>query len=116
MSRKAVIIGIVVALAAAGVYAAVQYFGGGANATHAKAACASSGCDWRGEYSLRPGDKFPPKCPTCGKQTVLPLSTCKKCGNQQILNELLAHWVPGNEKLSSKTKCSKCGGPIVHGD
>lgn len=114
---KAVIIGVLIALAGVAVYAAVLQSGGNkVNASSSQAACADAACGWRGPLSVRPGEPYPPKCPKCGKQLALPLSTCKKCGSKQILNELLTQWVPGNEGLPAETKCTQCGGPIVHGD
>lgn len=116
MDRKTLILGAVAALVIVGGVFAYQYFGGGPNPSVRDTACAHETCGWSGSVRIKLGDPYPPVCPQCNQASVLPLSTCKKCGNKQILNENLKAWISGKDKLPTKTACNKCGGPIVHGD
>lgn len=118
MNRNTTIIGVVAALAIVGGVAGYQYlFGASARTPAYSAACGMPGCDWQGNVKpLKPGDSYPPVCPKCSKQSVLPLASCHKCGHKQVLNEELKSCIPGTEKLPGTTNCAKCGGRIVHGD
>lgn len=116
MNKKSVILGVVIALLGAGGVFAYQYFFSGPRPADYGAACAYDDCDYQGEVNLRPGDPYPPKCPKCGRNSVLPLAKCKKCGNRQNLNEERRIWIPELKDLPPKTTCAQCGGAIVHGD
>lgn len=115
MKSKPIILAVTVALVITGVVAGIQFLGGGANAAKGEAACGYADCDWTGSFSLKPGDTYPLKCGKCGRASVFVTSTCKKCGNLQVLNELLRQ-LAGREDLPRRTECEQCGGPIVHGD
>jgi hypothetical protein len=117
VNRKPIVLGVVIALLAVGGFAGYQYFFGnpGGKATF-NARCAYNECGWTGNATVGLGSPYPLQCPRCGKNSVLHTATCKKCGNKQILVELLAQHIPGNEKLMQPTICEKCGGPIRHGD
>lgn len=114
--RNPVVLGLILAVIGAGGVFAYQYFGGGAQNADYSASCGYPTCGWVGHVTIKAGDPYPPRCPKCGKNSVLPLAKCKKCGNQQNLNEELRVWLPEMKGLPNKTKCNKCGGPIVHGD
>lgn len=116
MNRKTIILGVVIALALVGLVVGVQMIRAGPAPSAGDAACGYPGCGWTGRFRVRPGDTYPPPCPNCGRPGVLPLSTCKQCGNRQVLNELLRQWIPGSEETPAETRCARCGGPIVHGD
>ena len=115
MKAKPILLGVLISFGIVGIVAGAMYFSGGANASKGDAACGYSDCDWTGRFSLKPGDAYPLECAKCGRASVLVTSTCKKCGNQQVLNELLRQ-LPGREDLPRRTECEQCGGPIVHGD
>ena len=115
MNSKTVILAVTIALVITGVVVGIQYLGGGANSAKGEAACGYADCDWTGRFSVKPGDFYPLKCAKCGRASVYVISTCKKCGHQQILNELLKQ-LAGREDLPRRTECEQCGGPIVHGD
>lgn len=116
MNKKSLMIAVVAALVCVGGVAAYQYFmGGGAKSTF-NMACAFETCGWTGNYTVKPGDSFPPQCPKCGKGSVFPLAKCGKCGNLQCLNEQLRVNLPELASLPPETACKKCGGPIRHGD
>ena len=116
MSRKPVIVGVLVALAGAGAYAAFQYFWTPKGSLTFNSGCGYESCGWRGAKTLRMGDTYPGKCPKCGKPSVFAVSQCKRCGHTQVLNEILREWQPEFKNLPEKTMCKKCGGPIFHGD
>lgn len=115
MKSKPVLLAVVIAFGIVGIVAGAMYFSAGANASTGDAACGYADCDWTGSFSVKPGDAYPPICPKCGRGSVYVTSTCKKCGNQQVLNELLRQ-LAGREDLPRRTECEQCGGPIVHGD
>lgn len=116
MKRKPVILGVALALLGVGGVAAYQYFFPGRQTAAFNALCAYKECGWSGSAKAGLGSPYPLQCPRCGKRSVLHTATCKKCGNKQILVELLSQHIPGNEQLKSPTICEKCGGPIRHGD
>ena len=115
MKPKTILLGVVIALGLVAGAAAYQYLSGGTRPSRSEAACGYDDCDWTGRFSLEPGDQYPVTCEKCGRASVFTVSTCKQCGNQQILNELLINFL-GREDLPKQTKCKNCGGPIVHGD
>lgn len=114
MNKNVVTILAILAIGAIA-YVGYLYLGSGTQAATWASACGFEGCDYRGNVNLKPGDPYPPKCPKCGRQGVLPLAKCPKCGNMQILDEL-RRTLPGQENLPEKTACNQCGGPIRHGD
>ena len=115
MNSKNIILAVTAALVITGAIVGIQFLRGGANAAKGDAACGYADCDWTGDFSVKPGDSYPLKCAKCGRASVFVISTCKKCGNQQILNELLRQ-LAGREDLPRRTECEQGGGPIVHGD
>ena len=115
MKSKPVLLGVVIALGLVGGAAAYQYLAGGTVASKSEAACGYDDCDWTGRFSLKPGDSYPLTCEKCGRASVFSIATCKQCGNQQVLNELLRNFL-GRDDLPRRTKCKNCDGPIVHGD
>lgn len=115
MNSKTIMLAVVAALLITGAIVGIQYLRGGSNSAKGEAACGYADCDWTGKFSVQPGDPYPPTCSKCGRAGVLVISTCKKCGNQQILNELLRQYV-GRDDLPQRTQCEQCNGPIVHGD
>ena len=116
MNKRSIIVGVAIALTAIVALAAVQYFVGRGLSSSFAASCGYEDCNWHGgKITIREGGTYPPTCPTCERPSVLPLATCRKCGHQQIVNELLIEWLD-REGLSQQTECAKCGGRIVHGD
>lgn len=113
--KKTVITLVSILVVAAIGYGGFLYFGAGTQAATWASACGYEGCDYRGNVNLKPGDPYPPTCPKCNRQGVLPLAKCGKCGNFQVLDEL-RRTLPGQENLPNHTVCKNCGGPIRHGD
>lgn len=126
MMRNPLVLAVGVALLCVAAVVGYQYLFPAKGSLSYNAACAQSGCGWTGTASVepKPGEPYPPVCPKCGKNSVLPLATCKKCGHKQHLNEEVRAQrdaegkfvIAGADKLPESTKCSQCGGPIRHGD
>lgn len=107
------IIGASVAVCVVGGVYAMQSLFAGERATF-QSQCGYSDCAWTGDVVVKLNEPFPPPCPKCKRNSVLPLSVCSKCGHRQIANERL-RYIPGNEKLPGTTKCDKCGAAIKQG-
>ncbi len=113
MNKNGIILGVVIALLVAGSVFAYQQLFAGPQSVH-EHMCMYDDCGWKGRVTMVKGP-YPPKCPDCGRQSVLTPSTCKQCGHQQLLNEEIRNF-SGFEGTPSYTKCHECGGRIVHGD
>ncbi|TWT45406.1 hypothetical protein RAS1_18310 [Phycisphaerae bacterium RAS1] len=108
---------VVILLAVGGAYFAWSYLATDASEFSQSSACAyHEECGWTGSLTFGLGDPSVQKCPKCGRESVVPLAKCRKCGNRQILNDHLRSLFPDRKDIPEATRCKKCDGPIVHGD